>query len=110
MDIISFFIGLSAIMSFLIWMYRHDPRLPPCPGSRVPIFGHLLQIGSDPRPTFEKWRNQCGDIYSVYMGQSLAVVLNGYDVLKEALVTKGDAFSDRPYALVDTVSIVYSTF
>ncbi|CAG5119423.1 unnamed protein product, partial [Candidula unifasciata] len=37
------------------------------------------------------------------MGQSLVVVLNGYDLLKEALVTNEDAFNDRPFVLLDGV-------
>ncbi|XP_034563727.1 cytochrome P450 2J2-like isoform X2 [Notolabrus celidotus] len=37
-----------------------------------------------------------GDVYSLRMGQEWLVVLNGYEVLKEALVTQGDSLADRP--------------
>lgn len=30
------------------------------------------------------------------MGQERMVVLNGFDILKEALVTQGDSLADRP--------------
>nr|KAG5687490.1 hypothetical protein BaRGS_017082 [Batillaria attramentaria] len=36
------------------------------------------------------------DIFSLYMGQQLTVVLNGHKVIKEALVKQADVFSDRP--------------
>ena len=37
-----------------------------------------------------------GDVYSVRMGQTWMVVLNGFKILKEALVTQGDSLADRP--------------
>lgn len=35
-------------------------------------------------------------MYSLRMGQERMVVLNGFDILKEALVTQGDSLADRP--------------
>ncbi|BFZ13148.1 hypothetical protein BsWGS_16188 [Bradybaena similaris] len=101
MDIITCLIGLAAIVAFFCWVRGHDPSLPPCPVTPLPFIGHLLYMKGNPRPYFKKWRKQCGDIYSLYMGRALVVVLNGYDLLKEALVTHEDTFSDRPYALYD---------
>ncbi|GFR74736.1 cytochrome P450 2U1 [Elysia marginata] len=37
-----------------------------------------------------------GNIFSIYFGGTLVIVLSGYDVLKEALVKQGDIFVDRP--------------
>lgn len=37
-----------------------------------------------------------GDVYSLRMGQEWLVVLNRYEVLKEALVNQGDSLVDRP--------------
>ncbi|GLD50273.1 cytochrome P450 2J2-like protein [Lates japonicus] len=46
-----------------------------------------------------------GDVYSLRMGQKWMVVLNRFEVLKEALVTQGDGFADRPdLPLVDDVA------
>nr|KAG5693493.1 hypothetical protein BaRGS_006483 [Batillaria attramentaria] len=56
--------------------------------------------GKDPRPKFREWRRQYGDVFSLYMGGRLVVVLNGYDVIKEALVKNADVFSDRPSGLI----------
>ncbi|BFZ06912.1 hypothetical protein BsWGS_09951 [Bradybaena similaris] len=95
---------LVAVVMFLIayfWFQRPDPRLPPSPLRPLPIFGHLFYMSSDPRTQFKGWRKRCGDIYSLYMGRTLVVVLNGYDLIKEALVKKADAFSARPPFFLD---------
>ncbi|XP_033830175.1 cytochrome P450 2U1 [Periophthalmus magnuspinnatus] len=45
-----------------------------------------------------------GDVFSLFAGTSLMVVLNGYKVLKEALSNHTDVFSDRPD--IPTVTIM----
>ncbi|CAG5125150.1 unnamed protein product [Candidula unifasciata] len=80
---------------------RTDPRLPPSPMRPLPLVGHLFYMASDPRPQFKNFRKQCGDIYSLYFGSALVVVLNGYDLIKEALVKNADVFSDRPPIFMD---------
>jgi cytochrome P450 len=52
-------------------------------------------LEEDARVQFKAWRKQCGDIFSVKVYGTLIVVLNGFDVIKEALVKKADVFSDR---------------
>lgn len=37
-----------------------------------------------------------GDVYSVYLGTRPAVVINGLQTIKEALVSKGVEFAGRP--------------
>ncbi|KAK5870167.1 hypothetical protein PBY51_024823 [Eleginops maclovinus] len=43
-----------------------------------------------------KLAEKYGNVYSLRMGQSWMVVLNRFEVLKEALVTQGDSLVDRP--------------
>ncbi|KAK7471845.1 hypothetical protein BaRGS_00035504 [Batillaria attramentaria] len=98
--------GVVLLLSLLLWLYpRRSSRLPPGPGFALPLLGHLHLMGKDPRATFRKWRRQYGDIFSLYMGRQLTVVLNGHKVIKEALVKQAHAFSDRPvFPLNDLVS------
>ncbi|CAG5115326.1 unnamed protein product [Candidula unifasciata] len=90
---------LVAAIVFLIaffWLRRQGPRVPPSPLRPLPIVGHLFYMASDCRSQFLEWRERCGDIYSLYLGGTLVVVLNGFDLIKEVLVKKADIFSDRP--------------
>ncbi|KAH9489490.1 cytochrome P450 2 sub U member 1 [Bulinus truncatus] len=82
-------------------VYMSNRSLPPSPMWSLPVVGHFLFLNKDLRPDFQKWRNQCGDIFSLQLGSKLMIVLNGYDVIHEALVTRGDDFSDRPVILLD---------
>lgn len=80
----------------LFFLPRRPNGIPP--GPRVfPIIGNIPSILSrDPIYRFAKLRSTYGDIYGVYIGRELTVVLNGYDVIHDALVKKGDTFSKRP--------------
>jgi cytochrome P450 family 2 subfamily J len=98
---------LIAAIVFLVvylWLHRPDPSLPPFPKTPLPIVGNLFHLGENPRPQFKKWRKQYGDIFSLKMGGTLTVVLNGFDVIKEALVKKADVFSDRTPVFFDQAS------
>ena len=73
---------------------RQDcPRVPALP-CHCWVTSTILD--KDPRTQFRAWRRQYGDVFSLYLGGRLVVVLNGFPVIKEALVKFGDVFSDRP--------------
>ena len=86
---------LVACITYLIWI-RRDKRVPPGP-TALPIVGNLFSLASaDPFESFARLREKYGDIYSVYIGRELTVVLNGYDTIYDALVRRGSTFSRRP--------------
>ncbi|BFZ13151.1 hypothetical protein BsWGS_16190 [Bradybaena similaris] len=104
MEIATFLLGSLVILVLFLWFQRHDPKLPPCPATPLPLFGHLLYMDKNPRPQFKKWRKKCGDVFSLYMGQHLTVVVNGYELVKELLVKHSDAIMDRPFVFFDAVT------
>ncbi|CAG5128740.1 unnamed protein product [Candidula unifasciata] len=87
-----------------LWLRRPDPNLPPFPKRPLPLVGNLFHLADDSRPLFKRWRKQFGDIFSLNMGGTLVVVLNGFDVMKEAFVKKADAFSDRTPVFFDAAT------
>ncbi|KAI9547603.1 hypothetical protein NQZ68_014869 [Dissostichus eleginoides] len=75
---------------------RRSGSFPPGPRG-LPIVGNIFSV--DYQRTHESMTELAGtygDVYSLRMGQSWMVVLNRFEVLKEALVTQGDSLSDRP--------------
>lgn len=70
-------------------------NLPPGPCG-LPLVGYLPFFGKQPPVTFHELRKTYGDVISISMGSWPAVVINGREAIKEALVTKGDDFSGRP--------------
>uniref|UniRef100_A0A0B7A5J7 Cytochrome P450 n=1 Tax=Arion vulgaris TaxID=1028688 RepID=A0A0B7A5J7_9EUPU len=105
MEITTFLLVSLTFLVAYMWFRRHDPKLPPCPVIPMPVFGHLLYMDKNPRAQFKQWRKKCGNIYSLYLGQNLVVVLNGFDLVKEALVKNADITSDRPYIFFDAVEL-----
>ncbi|XP_071108290.1 cytochrome P450 2C23-like [Haliotis cracherodii] len=103
--------NLTAILScgvgaLVLWLTSRRPSgTPPGPRFPLPIVGHALSIGKNPKKKFREWHKKYGDIFSVYIGNRLVIILNGYEVLKDAFVKHGDVFSDRPHVfVVDEVS------
>ncbi|XP_069075486.1 cytochrome P450 2J5-like [Pleurodeles waltl] len=77
----------------LYWISR---RLPPGP-KPMPVIGNLWTLNF----TFHHDRlielaKVYGSIFTLWMGQTPVIVLNGYTAVKEALVTNYDTFSGRP--------------
>ena len=70
-------------------------KLPPGPRG-LPLVGYLPFFGKEPPVTFMEMRKTYGDVISITMGSWPAIVINGREAIREALVTKGDDFSGRP--------------
>ena len=92
---------LGCLIISLYILYRHvliDRRngLPPGPRFRLPLIGNMYDVDRDMREFLRKYRRKYGDIYSLYFGNELTVIVAGYGKLKDAFVKNGEAFADRP--------------
>ncbi|XP_049575414.1 cytochrome P450 2U1 [Syngnathus scovelli] len=86
-------------------------NIPPGP-KPLPIVGNFgvflipsfiwKRLGKASKPTatpveaLTKQASVYGDVFSLFVGTQLIVVLNGYDVIKDALLNHPEVFSDRP--------------
>uniref|UniRef100_A0A667YGI1 Uncharacterized protein n=1 Tax=Myripristis murdjan TaxID=586833 RepID=A0A667YGI1_9TELE len=72
---------------------RRPNSFPPGPWA-LPFVGNIFSV--DFSKTHESLTKTYGDVYSLRMGQTWMVVLNGFNTLKEALLTQGHCVADRP--------------
>ncbi|CAL8110894.1 unnamed protein product [Orchesella dallaii] len=61
---------------------KRDTRYPPGPRS-LPVIGNLLQMGTKPYLTLQKWASQYGSIFSIKMGSDDAIVISDHKLVKE---------------------------
>ncbi|XP_069315966.1 cytochrome P450 2C19-like isoform X2 [Eulemur rufifrons] len=87
---------LSCLLLLFLW--RQSPgrgKLPPGP-TPLPIIGNMLQLDAkDIGKSFTNFSKVYGPVFTVYFGMKPAVVLHGYEVVKEALIDHGEEFSGR---------------
>ncbi|CAG7786193.1 unnamed protein product [Allacma fusca] len=68
-------------------------QLPPGP-FRIPIFGYMPFMASNPQNALKKLAQRYGNVFTIYLGNYRVVVLNDYKTIKDAF--KEDNFSGRP--------------
>ncbi|XP_015679161.2 cytochrome P450 2J5-like [Protobothrops mucrosquamatus] len=95
------FVLLLALLILLflkqLWSRRH---LPPGPLA-LPLIGTALANGISFREDyFLKPAKRYGNIYSLWLGPHLAVVLSGFKAVKEGMTSFPEEFSDRPKYLL----------
>ncbi|KAH9489496.1 Cytochrome P450 2G1 [Bulinus truncatus] len=101
----TYYLAITSIVICVVYLFsRRKPHYPPCPVTPLPVVGNLFSTATDQRSMFKKWREKCGDIFCVYIGSQMIVVLNGYDLIKETLVKRAADFSDRPLTSFDTAT------
>ncbi|XP_038861098.1 vitamin D 25-hydroxylase-like [Salvelinus namaycush] len=97
------FLGLCSLLISLIVILlirqlvkQRRPRgFPPGP-SPIPVIGNIMSLATEPHVFMKKQSEIHGQIFSLDLGGYSAVVLNGYDAIRECLYHQGDVFSDRP--------------
>ncbi|XP_072494081.1 cytochrome P450 2J2-like [Notamacropus eugenii] len=83
---------LLRMLTFFLACSRFPPG--PCP---LPILGNLLQLNFQLHPEkLDQLARKHGSIFTVWLGSTPVVVLNGFQAVKDALVTHSEDFADRP--------------
>lgn len=88
---------LVTVLVLLLLMHRRGGavKLPPGPFA-LPIIGNLPFLDKKaPFNSFVKWSKKYGTVLTVYIGPQRAVILVGYETVREALVDQADDFRGR---------------
>uniref|UniRef100_A0A8C8SV56 Cytochrome P450 2J2-like n=1 Tax=Pelusios castaneus TaxID=367368 RepID=A0A8C8SV56_9SAUR len=75
---------------------RRPKNFPPGP-RLFPFVGTIEDFKQPIHLALQKLVDQYGNIFSVQFGNLTFVVVNGYQLVKEALVHQAEVFSDRPH-------------
>lgn len=94
-DIYQWLLLTAGLVFLWYWLTKPPGNFPPAPGRALPLIGHMHMMEKNPINNFNKWSKQCGDIFSVRIGSKYAVVLNTYEIIKDAFIIKGEKFSNR---------------
>ncbi|XP_068116386.1 cytochrome P450 2B4-like [Hyperolius riggenbachi] len=105
MELMTALLLVLLFFSLLWWKFIRPKDFPPGPLA-LPVLGNILQINlANPLEDIRNLSKVYGPVYSIYLGFTPAVVIQGLKNLKEVLVNKGVEFADRPYnRLLDAVS------
>ncbi|XP_038599649.1 cytochrome P450 2E1 [Tachyglossus aculeatus] len=89
-------VWFSSLLLISIWKtFYRTWKLPPGPFP-IPIFGNLLQLDVRNIPkSFAKMAKKYGPVFTLYLGSKRAVVLYGYEAVKEVLLDHKEEFAGR---------------
>ena len=58
-----------------------------------------------PEKTLDRWAKQYGDLYSIWLGNQLFVIVSDANIAKDLMVTNGSIFSGRKEMFVKSQTV-----
>ncbi|GFS25905.1 cytochrome P450 II f2-like protein II [Elysia marginata] len=92
---VALFLSMVALVKYLLTS-RPPANIPPFPAKPYFFLGHLPYFRNGVREKLAEWSDSSGDMFSLYLGRDLTVILNGFDIFHHAFVKHADTLSDRP--------------
>ncbi|KDQ59121.1 hypothetical protein JAAARDRAFT_127559 [Jaapia argillacea MUCL 33604] len=98
---------LGFLWKFFIQQFLSRRRLPLPPGPKpLPLLGNVLDMPSDyPWLTYDKWRQQYGDIISLQAFGHTIVIIGSAEVAYDLFEKRSSIYSDRMLSPVLTYSL-----
>ncbi|CAH1796245.1 unnamed protein product [Owenia fusiformis] len=88
---------VALIIIYIVIKFMTKKSIPKGPPQKWPFIGNAFEIDSqNPQETFINWSKKYGDVFSVKVFGEDIVIVNGFDAVYEALVTKSTEFAGRP--------------
>lgn len=96
-------VAVSALLALQVWRWLRrqvvaaDWGRPSFPGPFPwPVIGNAAQLGRLPHLSLCGMARRYGDLFRIKLGSRTVVVLNGEEVIRQALIRQGADFSGRP--------------
>lgn len=106
--------GILAIVTYLVYDFictrQFWRKLPPGP-TPWPVVGNDILFKKDPLgyKRLTELSQKYGNVYRLYCGSTLIVILNGYDAIYEAFVKQAATFTDRPQLFAPLIGVSKGT-
>ncbi|XP_077133889.1 cytochrome P450 2D14-like isoform X3 [Ranitomeya variabilis] len=109
-----YLLGITIILCLFLldFVKSRKPGLRFPPGPRgLPFLGNILQVDfRNPTITINQLGKEFGTVYSLQYFWKKIVVLNGFEVHKEALINRSEEISDRPrFAMFEKIGYAGDT-
>ncbi|EAW06584.1 cytochrome P450 [Aspergillus clavatus NRRL 1] len=86
------------------WTDAHGHKIPKGPRG-LPIFGSFYSLTRFPELTLDYWAKKFGDLYSIWLGNQLFVIVSDPHVAKDLMVTNGNVFSSRKEMFIKSQNV-----
>ncbi|KAL7751197.1 hypothetical protein RI367_003403 [Sorochytrium milnesiophthora] len=97
----------TAVRTTMAKTNKHDGlghSIPPGP-TPLPVFGSFWSLTKYPELVFTDWARKYGNLYSVWLGNQLFVIVSDPAIAKDLLITRGKTYSSRKLMFVKSQTI-----
>ncbi|KAJ7510829.1 cytochrome P450 [Mycena galericulata] len=104
---------VSTTITALCWLFKlfdsalvdkDGNNIPPGPKG-FPLAGSFPFLTQYPELTLDHWARRFGDLYSLWLGNQLVVIVSCPEIVKDLLVTSGAVFSSRKEMFVKSQTV-----
>ena len=96
-------VSVAGFIILFIWLFfrqesssQEEESSPPSPPRKLPIFGHLLKLGSHPHITLQSYARRHGPLFLLHLGSKPTIVVSSSELARDVMKTHDLVFANRP--------------